>query len=431
MKINRLQLPRVGQRIIRSVVAVALCFVIYECRGKQGIPFYSALAVLQCIQPYQQDTADMAKKRVTGTFVGAWWGTVVIFLQIYIFQGRFLDTMAGYLMISVFTGIVLYSTVVLGCKNTAYFSCVVFLSIVVMHISDESPVLFVGNRILDTLIGVAIAVAVNSVHFPRKKIPETLFVSGIDDTILNSDNTISPYSKVELNRIIDRGVNFTVSTIRTPASVREALDGVRLKYPIVAMDGAVLYDMNENSYLMKYQMSPMQVKTITDFLEQEQVQVFTNTVADDLLVIYYRRLVNQAEKGIYEKRRKSLYRNYVHGEEQVCENVVYLLLIDKKQKVEEVYGKMMCQEWCSEFRFVKEDSANYPGYTYIKIYHRDATRERMLLNLKAFLNIEKTVTIGSVEGKYDVVIQNSDKDRMIKQLKKYIKNLSNGDRQVV
>ncbi|HBB46200.1 MAG TPA: FUSC family protein, partial [Blautia sp.] len=62
----------------------------------------------------------------------------------------------------------IYSTVVLNCKNTAYFSCVVFLSITVMHMTDASPFLFVFNRVLDTLIGVGIALIVNTVHLPRK-----------------------------------------------------------------------------------------------------------------------------------------------------------------------------------------------------------------------------------------------------------------------
>lgn len=68
---KEMKLPRVGQRIVKSSIAVALCFVIYFLRGKRGIPFYSALAVLQCIQPYTVSSIEVAKKRVTGTFVGA------------------------------------------------------------------------------------------------------------------------------------------------------------------------------------------------------------------------------------------------------------------------------------------------------------------------------------------------------------------------
>ena len=372
-KRNR-KLPAVGQRIVRSSIAVALCFVLYYIRGKQGIPFYSALAVLQCIQPYNFNMKEMAKKRTIGTFVGAFWGTIVIFL-LFALQGslhaEIEESFAKYMLISLFTGIVLYSTVVLNCKKSSYFSCVVFLSITTMHITDPNPILFVGNRVLDTLIGIGLAIIVNSVHLPRQKNNDILFVSGIDDTLLTSREDLTAYSKVELNRIIDTGAKFTVSTIRTPASVREALDGIRLKLPIIAMDGAVLYDMNENSYLMKYQMSTSQAKVMTDFLDKEGFTYFTNTITEDLLVIYYQDL-----------------------------------------------KKMLEQDWKKDYKIVLADSINYLGYAHIKIYHKDATREHMLLNLKALLNIEKTVTFGSVEGKYDVIIADSDKNVMVKELKR-------------
>ena len=415
------KLPIPGQRIVRSTIAVALCFVIYYLRGKRGIPFYSALAVLQCMQPYHTSMKEMAKKRTTGTFVGAFWGLAVILILLALNGNRpggIEESFTKYMLISLFTGIVLYSTVVLDCKKSSYFSCVVFLSITVMHITDESPILFVMNRVLDTLIGIGLAIIVNSAHLPRRKHNEILFVSGIDDTILNSGSRLTPYNKVELNRLIENGANFTISTIRTPASVREALEGVNLKLPIIAMDGAVLYDMEENSFLMKYQMSDSQADKMSTFLDDMGITYFTNTVVDDLLVIYYQNLENEAEQGIYERYRKSPYRNYVKVEHPICSNVVYFLVIEKKEKTEQLYQQLMEQEWVSDFRIVLADSMNYPGYAHIKIYHKQATREHMLQNLEALLDIEKTVTFGSIEGKYDVFIANSDRNIMVKELKK-------------
>ena len=415
------KLPIPGQRIVRSTIAVALCFVIYYLRGKRGIPFYSALAVLQCMQPYHTSMKEMAKKRTTGTFVGAFWGLAVILILLALNGNRpggIEESFTKYMLISLFTGIVLYSTVVLDCKKSSYFSCVVFLSITVMHITDESPILFVMNRVLDTLIGIGLAIIVNSAHLPRRKHNEILFVSGIDDTILNSGSRLTPYNKVELNRLIENGANFTISTIRTPASVREALEGVNLRLPIIAMDGAVLYDMEENSFLMKYQMSDSQADKMSTFLDDIGITYFTNTVVDDLLVIYYQNLENEAEQGIYERYRKSPYRNYVKVEHPICSNVVYFLVIEKKEKTEQLYQQLMEQEWVSDFRIVLADSMNYPGYAHIKIYHKQATREHMLQNLEALLDIEKTVTFGSIEGKYDVFIANSDRNIMVKELKK-------------
>ena len=413
--------PPVGQRIIKSVIAVALCFCIYYIREKRGIPFYSALAVLQCIQPYDKSMKEVAKKRTIGTVIGAFWGLVVI-LILKAAEGDIGKTIEEsffrYMLISVFTGVVLYSTVVWKCKNASYFSCVVFLSITVMHISDHSPFIFVLNRVMDTLIGIGIAIVVNSVHFPREKKTDILFVSGVDDTILDSRKGLTAYSKVELNRVIGDGAKFTVSTIRTPASVREAMEGVQLNMPVIAMDGAVLYDMKEGEYLMKYQMSHIQAERIQNFICQNGCRCFVNTVVENLLVIYYSELINDAEKGIYLSRKKSPYRNYVRHQDLVCDNVVYLLVIDEKERIVSLYEKLMKEMWVEEYRIVIADSENYPGYAHLKIYQKDATREHMLANLKALTGLEKTVTFGSIRDKYDVWIGDADRNVMVKELKR-------------
>ena len=57
-KRNRIPLP--GQRIFRSAAAVGICLAIYVLRGRAGIPFYSAIAALQCIQPYTKDMRGVA-----------------------------------------------------------------------------------------------------------------------------------------------------------------------------------------------------------------------------------------------------------------------------------------------------------------------------------------------------------------------------------
>ena len=50
------KLPPIGARIVKSSVAVALCMIVYYIRILlpigNGIPFYSALAALWCMQPY-------------------------------------------------------------------------------------------------------------------------------------------------------------------------------------------------------------------------------------------------------------------------------------------------------------------------------------------------------------------------------------------
>lgn len=72
---NTFHFPKPGQRIVRSVIAVACCFCVFYLRNREGIPFYSALAVLQCIQPYQDSMAQVAQKKSHRNFCRRFLGT--------------------------------------------------------------------------------------------------------------------------------------------------------------------------------------------------------------------------------------------------------------------------------------------------------------------------------------------------------------------
>lgn len=90
----------------------------------------------------------------------------------------------------------------------------------------------------------------------------------------------------------------------------------------------------------------------------------------------------------------------------------------KKEIMEKLYWELMEQEWIDSYRVAFHDPIRYPGCANIKIYIKDATRENMLRNLKALLNLDKVITFGSVEGRYDVCIEDTGKDEMVKTLKK-------------
>ena len=49
---------------------------------------------------------------------------------------------------------------------------------------------------------------------------KTLYISDLDGTLLNSQSQVSAASRDMLNRLIaDNGINFSIATARTPATV--------------------------------------------------------------------------------------------------------------------------------------------------------------------------------------------------------------------
>lgn len=418
MKHQKPALPLPGQRIIRSVIAVWLCFAVYLLRGRQGIPIYSTIAVLQCIQPYTKDTNAMARKRLVGTLIGAAWGLTALLLELELLRLGEPHELLHYLLVGVFVGIVIYSTVLLRLRESSYFSAVVFLTITINHIWDVNPYLFVFNRGLDTVIGVLIAEVVNRVQLPRARHMDTLYVSGIDQTILGESSKLSPYSKVELNRLIEDGAKFTVSTIETPATVRELMAGVNLRYPVIAMDGAALYDMNRMEYLRTVPMTPPQAERVIAWARENDLPFFSNIVQDNLLVIRYEELANDAMRDLYDRKRKSPYRNFVKSPKDFFEDVVYLMILDRTERIDRACEAFLAQPWAGDYRLVKDRYKPLEGYSFLKVYTTSASRAAMLPHLEKLTGTKQTVTFGSIPGKYDVLIEDADRNTMVKQLRR-------------
>lgn len=418
MKITKTALPRIGQRIIKSAAAVFLCFVVDWLRNGEGIVFYSQLAALWCMQDYINETKKKAYQRTIGTVVGALYGLAVLVLYTHINMTEVSEKLFESIIVSLMIIAVIYTTVLINKRQASYFSCVVFLSIVINHITDANPYLFVWNRFLDTMIGIFIGVAVNTFHLPHAFNKDTIFISGLDDTLLDKNDNLSAYSRVELNRMLDSGLLFTISTMRTPASLMEPLKDIRLRLPVIVMDGAALYDIKEKMYVRSYVISSDTANKVTEFLSEQGVVWFTNVIIDDMLVIYYQETDDEQYNALIKTLRRSPYRNYVKREPPKDEAVVYFMLIDKKERIETLHAALEKQSFFGKLKVLKYDSEDYAGYSYIKIYNHNATKQNMTDYLAQRLSVENIVTFGSIEGRYTYTIDRGDSNQVVRLIKK-------------
>lgn len=308
------KLPPIGARIVKSSVAAALCMVIYHIRTLlpvgNGIPFYSALAALWCLQPYHETAKSNAGVRSIGTFVGAVFGLLFMIVIRVLQIGT---PVLVYLLAALAVIPVIYITVVLDKRNAAFFSCVVFLSIALTHSFDDDLYIFVFNRVPDTFIGIGVGLGVNNFRLPLRHDSETLYVSGIDGVLIPDDDNNMKYSKVELNRLIESGVRFTVSTVHTPAVVMSPMKSVDLRLPLIVMDGAAIYDIEEKEYI-EAEFLPKDISEKAEALiVRNGIHCFVNVMYDSTLLIFYSDFHNTAEKELFEAYKHSPYRNYIRS----------------------------------------------------------------------------------------------------------------------
>ncbi|WP_375389372.1 HAD family hydrolase [uncultured Amnibacterium sp.] len=77
----------------------------------------------------------------------------------------------------------------------------------------------------------------------------TLFVSDLDDTLLDGKGLLSAASARTLTELLTAGTEFTVATARGPRRTRDALGGLPLTLPLVTYGGTTAVDPADGAHL--------------------------------------------------------------------------------------------------------------------------------------------------------------------------------------
>ena len=119
--------PRPGLRILKSASRrLPSAFLIDTLRG-DGVPFYSAIAAILCMQPDVRGGLRVGLNRVVGTLIGGLYGMGVLYLlRTFLPEGTGL---LQYAIISAALVPLMYLTVLVKKTSATYITCVVFLSV--------------------------------------------------------------------------------------------------------------------------------------------------------------------------------------------------------------------------------------------------------------------------------------------------------------
>lgn len=165
-----MKIKRPGLRIIKTAIAVFLSLIISHLRSENAIPFYAAIAAIICLKPNVDGTIEIGVSRLIGTLVGGLIGLLYLLILRDIHQHAFLN----YFIVSIVMAGLIWAMSVAKRPNAISIMAIVFVSITINHgIDPVFPAEFAFNRVVDTLIGVVIAVIVNWSDFRiRDKVHE-------------------------------------------------------------------------------------------------------------------------------------------------------------------------------------------------------------------------------------------------------------------
>ncbi len=156
-----------GMRAVKTGAAIFFCFLIAVLLDRD--PLYAAFAAIICMQDSYDKTYEAGLDRMVGTLLGGVFG----YLTLLLFQGVHLTMPVLLMSLAPFSCLFLiYICNVLGYRNSVVICCIVFLGIVTGFAGEASDIMYyVLNRMLDTIIGIGLAMVINRIGLkPGKQI---------------------------------------------------------------------------------------------------------------------------------------------------------------------------------------------------------------------------------------------------------------------
>ncbi|MEE0252990.1 MAG: HAD hydrolase family protein [Acutalibacteraceae bacterium] len=374
-------IPKIGMRLIKTAIAVFLCFLVDFFRDG-GTPFYSAIAAILCMQPELDSSLKVGKERIIATVIGGIVGIAMLAFERYAVPIQ--PILVRYLVISIMVIILMYITVLLKKPSCAYLTCVVFMSIVISHVADANIYIFAFNRILDTLIGILIAIVINAIHIPHRKKQGLLFVCDLDHNLLSKNGDISQHSKIHLSRLLKEGACISFVTADTPASVLPHMEQMPFTMPLVILNGVALYDTKTHTYVSQHNLPLSTVQPIYELLKQHQMNCFIHVISKDNLHIYYGDFGHEKEKQYYEETRMQQQNAYIYAEHlyDIQSIPCYLKIMDTKENLLQLQKEL---KLLPQYQNLSSTILSYPSdesYGFLGIYCNQASIGKAALELK-------------------------------------------------
>ena len=223
---------------------------------------------------------------------------------------------------------------------------------------------------------------------------KTLYISDLDDTLLNKGSVVSEYSKNVLNKLISSGLNFTVATGRTTDAVQKIMADVELNIPIASFNGVVLYDVKQKRSAKVYRLSTEAVKRIVAILKYHGVSWLMYELKDHELLSYYDSLEHKPILDFVEDRQARYNSAFCHVNnlrDVPPEHIMYFTLIDKFERIKPVYGAL---KEVPNINLAMIDDSTINGLWWLEIFSAEASKENAVKFLRETYGYTKVVGFG-------------------------------------
>lgn len=221
-----------------------------------------------------------------------------------------------------------------------------------------------------------------------------LFVTDLDGTLINSKREVPNRSLEILNKLIEKGVNFTVATARTPATAVEILQDLNLKLPVALMNGVLIYDTKELKYIDIKGIEKEAVNKVLDIFKAYNKNPLVYGVKDNHLWVYHKEFENIYEYNFYKERADKKLKTFVKVEDYnnslKGSNIINFVAFDNYEKIKAIAERVKCIEGIT-VNYYKDV---YEDCYFLEAYSSEASKANGIKYLSKYIEYSKVICFG-------------------------------------
>lgn len=254
---------------------------------------------------------------------------------------------------------------------------------------------------------------------------KTLYISDLDGTLLGQDATLMKNTVDGLNELIEKGLNFSVATARTNATVVKMLQDVNISIPVILMNGVTVYDIKKQEYILTENISDAGKQALLDNIRKHLGTGFIYCIDDNTLSAYYENADSPSAIAFIEERERLYNKKFTKVEsfdDCLDKNIVYYSIDDKKEKLEKAYDAL---KNCSDLHVEFYRDIYNTDHWYLEICSHTASKKNAVIKLRELMHAETVVSFG--DNLNDIpMFEASDESYAVANAKEDVKNAATG-----
>ena len=227
-------------------------------------------------------------------------------------------------------------------------------------------------------------------------IKNTLYVSDLDGTLLNSSSKLSDTTVERLNYLINnRNINFTVATARTPATVTRLMERVSTSLPYIIMAGAAFWDNARREYSSVRVIDNRIVLSILDIFSYSYINPFIYRCHGNCIYAHHIPHLTENEQEFISERQVPSLKQMVYDEVLMANDKDGAMLvmsmgdyIELRRVADEIDRRgIACTYMCYHDIFDQSQG-------FLEIYARGTTKAAAIKQMADKINAGRIVVFG-------------------------------------